>query len=78
MVQDFILSYLFQHPVAPQQIVEKRDYVINELVETEKNYVDVLQTLLKCFIKPLIKIMKEDDFCTIFQGIKVSFNQNVV
>ncbi|XP_001946064.2 protein vav isoform X1 [Acyrthosiphon pisum] len=59
-----------EHPVVPQQIIEKRDYVINELVETEKNYVDVLQTLLKCFIKPLIKIMKEDDFCTIFQGIK--------
>lgn len=50
----------------------KQDYVINELVETEKNYVDVLQTLLKCFIKPLSKIIKEDDFFTIFQGIKVN------
>ncbi|VVC33602.1 Hypothetical protein CINCED_3A016799 [Cinara cedri] len=59
-----------EHPVIAQQTIEKRDYVINELVETEKNYVDVLQTLLKCFIKPLSKIMKEDDFFTIFQGIK--------
>lgn len=52
-------------------MIEKRDYVINELVETEKNYVDVLQTLLKCFIKPLSKIMKDNDLCTIFKGIKV-------
>lgn len=42
------------------------------MVETEKNYVDVLQTLLKCFIKPLSKIMKEDDFSIIFKGIKVN------
>lgn len=32
---------------------------------------DVLQTLLKCFMKPLSKIMKENDFHTIFLGIKV-------
>ncbi|XP_050546450.1 protein vav [Daktulosphaira vitifoliae] len=63
-------SPIVQDPVVTQQSIEKRDYVINELVETEKNYVDVLQTLIKCFIKPLSKIMKDNDFSVIFQGVK--------
>lgn len=51
--------------------IEKRDYVINELIETEKNYVDVLNTLQKSFMRPLQNIMREDDFSMIFFGIKV-------
>ncbi|KAL1455050.1 hypothetical protein WDU94_009170, partial [Cyamophila willieti] len=49
---------------------EKRDYVINELIETEKNYVNVLATLYRCFMKPLCKMMKLEDFNIVFSGIK--------
>lgn len=52
--------------------IEKRDYVINELIETEKNYVDVLNTLQKSFMRPLVNILPKDDFDIIFKGIKVS------
>lgn len=51
--------------------IEKRDYVINELIETEKNYVDVLKTLQKSFMGPLSSFMREDDYSIIFFGIKV-------
>ncbi|XKL67365.1 hypothetical protein PGB90_002856 [Kerria lacca] len=50
--------------------IEKRDYVINELIETEKNYVDVLKTLQKSFMGPLSSFMREDDYSIIFFGIK--------
>ncbi|PNF32490.1 Protein vav [Cryptotermes secundus] len=49
---------------------EKRDYVIKELVETEKNYVDVLSTLLRCFMRPLNNLLREEDMKVIFGGIK--------
>jgi RhoGEF domain. len=51
--------------------LEKRDYVINELVETEKNYVDVLASLLRNFMKPLSNLLREEDMKVIFGGIKV-------
>ncbi|XP_024086267.1 protein vav isoform X2 [Cimex lectularius] len=57
-------------PTTINHSFEKRDYVINELVETEKNYIDVLNTLLKHFIRPLTSIIKDDDMKTIFGGIK--------
>lgn len=59
------------------QPTEKRDYVINELIETEKNYVDVLATLYRCFMRPLYSLMKSDDFNTVFSGIKVNFHHLV-
>lgn len=59
-----------QIPSAISHSLEKRDYVINELVETEKNYVDVLSTLNRCFLRPLANALKEDDFRIIFFGIK--------
>ncbi|XP_039288077.1 protein vav isoform X1 [Nilaparvata lugens] len=59
-----------QLPTAITHSFEKRDYVVSELVQTEKNYVDVLNTLHNCFIRPLSAIMKEDDFRVIFSGIK--------
>ncbi|XP_069695880.1 protein vav isoform X6 [Periplaneta americana] len=49
---------------------EKRDYVIKELVETEKNYVDVLTTLHRCFMRPLNNLLREEDMKVIFGGIK--------
>uniref|UniRef100_A0A1B6EAB2 Protein vav n=1 Tax=Clastoptera arizonana TaxID=38151 RepID=A0A1B6EAB2_9HEMI len=59
-----------QVPSAVIHNLEKRDYVINELVETEKNYVDVLSTLQRCFLRPLANCLKEEDFKIIFTGIK--------
>ncbi|XP_066994159.1 protein vav isoform X2 [Anabrus simplex] len=64
-----------QHPLPqiPSTIthsLEKRDYVINELVETEKNYVDVLMTVQKCFMRPLSSMLREDDIKVIFSGMK--------
>ena len=48
---------------------EKRDYCIKELVETEGNYVDVLNMLRKCFIKNITTI-KDADKKTVFMNIK--------
>lgn len=53
--------------------LEKRDYVINELVETERNYLDVLGGLQRSFMRPLATVIKEDDFKIIFAYIKVRF-----
>ncbi len=39
---------------------EKRDYCVKELVETEGNYVDVLNMLRKHFIRPIVA-MKDAD-----------------
>lgn len=59
-----------QVPSAITHSLEKRDYVINELVETEKKYVDVLSTLQRSFMRPLSSIMKDEDMKTVFHGIK--------
>ena len=48
---------------------EKRDYCIKELLETEGNYVDVLNMLRKHFIRP-ISCMKDQDKAVIFMNIK--------
>lgn len=49
---------------------EKRDYVIQELVETERNYSDVLNSLLKHFARPLSSLLRPEDSTHIFFGIK--------
>ena len=48
---------------------EKRDFCLQELLETEANYVDVLNRLRKNFIRPITTI-KESDKKIIFQNIK--------
>lgn len=63
---------MFQTPTAITHSLEKRDHVINELVETEKKYVDVLSDLQRCFMRPLSNVMKEEDMKIVFHGIKVS------
>ncbi|KAK7867226.1 hypothetical protein R5R35_008400 [Gryllus longicercus] len=50
--------------------LEKRDYVIKELVETERNYVDVLTTVQKCFMRPLNNLLREEDAKIIFSGMR--------
>ncbi|PSN30254.1 hypothetical protein C0J52_26422 [Blattella germanica] len=59
-----------QIPSTVAHSFEKRDYVIKELVETEKNYVDVLTTLHRCFMRPLNNLLREEDMKVIFGGIK--------
>ncbi|XP_015435862.1 PREDICTED: protein vav isoform X1 [Dufourea novaeangliae] len=49
---------------------EKRDYVIQELVETERNYSDVLNSLLRNFARPLSSLLRPEDSARIFFGIK--------
>ncbi|XP_029175638.1 protein vav isoform X2 [Nylanderia fulva] len=49
---------------------EKRDYVIQELVETERNYTDVLSSLLRNFARPLSSLFRPEDSARIFFGIK--------
>ncbi|XP_073981108.1 vav guanine nucleotide exchange factor isoform X2 [Rhodnius prolixus] len=56
---------------------EKRDFVINELIETEKNYIDVLNTLQRYFIRPLSNVLKEEDIKIIFGGIKELYEIHV-
>lgn len=51
--------------------LEKRDYVIRELVDTECNYVDVLSKIIKYFLRPLTPYLKPQDLQVIFFGIKV-------
>lgn len=50
---------------------EKRDYVIRELVETEKNYVDVLTKLKKNFMIPLQQFLKPEVHSIVFCKITV-------
>ncbi|XP_051158628.1 protein vav isoform X2 [Leptopilina boulardi] len=49
---------------------EKRDYVVQELVETECNYSEVLNNLLRHFARPLSSMLKPEDSSRIFFGIK--------
>ncbi|XP_055933228.1 protein vav-like isoform X2 [Argiope bruennichi] len=55
------------HPVHP---VEKRDYCIKELIETEKNYIEALNMIIKHFMRPLKSILAADIRKVIFMNIK--------
>ncbi|KAF5302731.1 hypothetical protein FQR65_LT08473 [Abscondita terminalis] len=46
--------------------LEKRDYVIKELVETEHNYVEVINKLKKNFMRPLQSLLRPELCATIF------------
>ncbi|XP_057659066.1 protein vav-like isoform X1 [Diorhabda carinulata] len=56
-------------PEQPQP-TEKRDFVIKELLDTEKNYVDVLEKLRKNFMLPLTNQMSPEHHMTVFFKIK--------
>ncbi|XP_037963720.2 protein vav isoform X2 [Plutella xylostella] len=49
---------------------EKRDYVIRELLDTECKYVELLGKLSKCFMRPLVPLLKPHDAQVIFFGIQ--------
>ncbi|XP_050305760.1 protein vav-like [Anthonomus grandis grandis] len=46
------------------------DYVINELLDTERNYVNLLYQLKMSFVTPLYRIMRTEDHHIIFHNIK--------
>lgn len=58
--------------------MEKRDHVIKELLDTEKNYVDVLKTLKFQFMKPLSNMLKQEVLNIIFKDIPVSVESALV
>ena len=59
-------------PIVP---VDKRDFSICELIETEKNYIDALSMIKNNFIVPLSKYLSEDEKKCIFFGIEVRENR---
>ncbi|CAG9766732.1 unnamed protein product [Ceutorhynchus assimilis] len=65
--QDLLLVRCTIEQTQPQ---EKRDFVIRELLDTEKNYVDVLNKLKMCFMVPLQNQMRPEDHATVFHKIK--------
>ncbi|XP_035216160.1 protein vav-like isoform X3 [Stegodyphus dumicola] len=50
--------------------VEKRDYCIKELIETEKNYIEALNMIIKHFMRPLKSVLTTDVRKVIFMNIK--------
>jgi guanine nucleotide exchange factor VAV len=50
--------------------IEKRDYCVKELVETEKNYIDALNMIVKHFVRPLKSVMPQKERHIIFLHIK--------
>lgn len=50
--------------------IEKRDYCIKELVETEKNYCEALRMIINHFYQPLSKILHLEDRRLIFNNLK--------
>ncbi|XP_046801974.1 protein vav isoform X1 [Lucilia cuprina] len=49
---------------------EQRDYVIRELIDTESNYLDVLNALKTKFMAPLERLLKPEEIKQIFPRIK--------
>ena len=58
-----------QDEIQSVQPKEKRDFIVKELIETEANYVEVLNMLRKHFIRPITSI-KDQDKKVIFMNIK--------
>ena len=49
---------------------EKRDYCVRELVDTEKNYIDALNMIIKHFVRPLKDVFPPKERRSIFLHIK--------
>ena len=50
--------------------VQKRDHVIKELVDTERNYVEALNMMLRKFYAPLRPVLSPDDHSIIFMNLQ--------
>lgn len=59
-----------QATVWPTVPAEKRDYCIKELVETEKNYIEALNMIVRHFLRPLKSVMTQNDRRTVFLHVK--------
>lgn len=49
---------------------EKRDYCVRELIETEKNYIDALNMIIRHFVRPLKEVIDYKERRIIFLHIK--------
>uniref|UniRef100_A0AAR5Q3C8 Protein vav n=1 Tax=Dendroctonus ponderosae TaxID=77166 RepID=A0AAR5Q3C8_DENPD len=65
--QDLLVA---RSSIEQSQPQEKRDFVIKELLDTEKNYVDVLNKLKVSFMTPLQSQMKPEHHSQVFYKIK--------
>ncbi|KAK9874864.1 hypothetical protein WA026_005680 [Henosepilachna vigintioctopunctata] len=65
--QDLCLVGVYNRQEPPT--MEKRDFVIKELVDTENNYVDVLSKLTNNFVMRLVTYMRPQDHEIIFYKI---------
>lgn len=64
-----------QRASRPQQTAsttnfEQRDFVIRELIDTETNYLEVLNALRYKFMQPMEKLLAKDEVRTVFPKIK--------
>lgn len=50
--------------------LEQRDFVIRELVDTENNYLDVLNALRYKFMQPMEKLLTKDEIRVIFPKVR--------
>ncbi|UXI16403.1 60S ribosomal protein L7 [Sarcoptes scabiei] len=50
--------------------MNKRDYCIKELIETESNYCDALEMIIQHFINPLSKVIDSDQTVMIFNNLQ--------
>ncbi|KAH9361414.1 hypothetical protein HPB48_003912 [Haemaphysalis longicornis] len=55
---------------APTAPLEKRDYCIKELIETEKNYIEALNMITRDFMRPLKDVLTAEENEIIFKHIK--------
>ncbi|XP_065290512.1 guanine nucleotide exchange factor VAV2 isoform X2 [Dermacentor albipictus] len=55
---------------APTAPLEKRDYCIKELIETEKNYIEALNMITRDFMRPLKDVLTPEENEIIFKHIK--------
>ncbi|XP_060526933.1 protein vav isoform X3 [Cylas formicarius] len=69
-IYDDLCYVTFSSTLPEPPTFEKRDFVIKELVDTEKNYVDVLHKLKKNFMIPLLNLIKAEDHSCVFHKIK--------
>lgn len=64
--------YLNPTQITSATSFEQRDYVIRELIDTESNYLDVLNALKTKFMAPLERYLNPEEIKLIFPRIRVS------
>lgn len=56
-----------------EEKIQKRDYCLKELVETEKNYCDALEMIINQFVNPLTNLLHWTEIQIIFQNLNSLF-----